>query len=58
MTVASKNQTINGDVETLRQIIAKQQGCEITYEDAELIGAGLLEFYELLATEGDDESAQ
>lgn len=45
-------------IETLRQIIAKQERREIGYDEAREIGTSLLEFYEILADEGCDESAE
>lgn len=38
-------------VEVLRQIIAKQEGREVGYSEAQEIGASLIEFYQVLAEE-------
>lgn len=43
------------DIETLRQILIVQRGQDIPYAEAAEVGATLVEFYELLATEEDDE---
>lgn len=42
-------------VETLRQILAMQEQREIGYDEARDIGASLIEFYQVLAEEVDDE---
>ena len=42
-------------IEILRQILTVQGHREVSQEDAKEIGAALIEFYELLATEENDE---
>jgi hypothetical protein len=44
-------------VETLRQIIARQELREVGYDEAHEIGNSLLEFYEILAEEVCDETS-
>lgn len=44
-------------VETLRHILAVQQQREVGYDEAREIGTALLDFYEILAEEVYDESA-
>ena len=43
-------------VEALRAILGKQQCREVGYDEARDIGASLVEFYQVLAEEGCDES--
>jgi len=45
-------------VEELRQIIAKQEQREVGYDEAREIGDTLIEFYQVLADEACDESAE
>lgn len=42
-------------VEALRQIIAKQEHREVGYDEAREIGDTLIEFYQVLAEEAEDE---
>lgn len=42
-------------VEALRQIIAKQEQREVGYDEAREIGDTLIEFYQVLAEEMEDE---
>lgn len=42
-------------VEALRQIIAKQEQREVGYDEAREIGDTLIEFYQVLAEEVEDE---
>lgn len=46
----------DGNVEALRQILISQNQSEISHEDAKEVAAALIEFYEVLATEPEDES--
>jgi len=47
----------SGDIEVLRQILIKQRHREVTQDEAQEVGAALVDFYVLLATEADDEPA-
>lgn len=44
-------------VEVLRQILARQETREVSYDEAREIGSALLDFYTLLADKGCDEPA-
>ena len=44
------------NVETLRQILIKQERREVGYGEAQEIGASLIEFYQILAEEASDDS--
>ena len=56
MTVSTQlvaaSSEIRDNVEQLRQILIKEKGQDIAYEDAKEIGDALLEFFELLAEAG------
>jgi hypothetical protein len=43
-------------IEVLRHILAKQEQREIGYNEAQEIGASLIEFYQILAEEASDDS--
>lgn len=44
-----------GNIDCLRKILAKQRCNEVTHEEANEIGAALIEFFEVLAAEEKDE---
>jgi hypothetical protein len=46
----------DGSVEALRQIIALREQREVGYDEAQEVGASLIEFYQLLAEESDDDA--
>ena len=50
-------QTTTDSVEVLRQILTKEQHRELTYDEAMAIGDSLVEFYQVLAEEIDNEPA-
>jgi hypothetical protein len=45
----------SGDIEDLRQILIMQKHDEVSHDEAKEIGAALIEFFEVLATEIKDE---
>lgn len=57
MQEAQENEPEPGSVEALRNILALKQGREIALCDAQDIGASLIEFYQTLAEEIVDGSA-
>lgn len=52
---AKTTQYQTGDIEGLRQILIARSNKEVSHEDAKEIGASLIEFFEVLATEEVDE---
>jgi hypothetical protein len=44
-----------GDIEALRQILIEQKHTDVSHDEAKEVGAALIEFYEILAAEADDE---
>lgn len=53
--IEAKPLQIADKVEALRQIIAKQEQREVGYDEAREIGDTLIEFYQVLAEEVEDE---
>lgn len=48
---------IDSNIETLRQILITQRHSEVSHEDAKEVAAALIEFYEILASEPEEDES-